>query len=252
MAAAIHNVAHPAGGRRPGTPVIALAAGGLFGVAQTLLAQRCGLLRFDSGQSGWWAVELVTLTWLSAVSVVFGVLVAGRVGAPRAEPEEGRRADPYVLGAAALGSLLAVPLATSSAAWAAIYGGAAPVWQSAVPVLVGIALGIAAGAVGQRSRAVALGFIVGSATLWAIAVLSGVLEPSHPPVLGHPDLGMGSAVTGQRTGAMVTALAYGAVMGVCGAGRRLQSRILMAVAGPGLAAAAFLAALPIAGPVWPW
>ncbi len=252
MAAVIPNAAHPAGSRRPGTPLLALAAGGLFGVVQTLLAQRFGLLRFDAGQSDSWSIELATLTWLSALSVVVGVLVAGRLGESRRPPDRPRRQDPFAIAAAVLGSLLAVPLTTSSAAWAALYGGATPTWQTAVPVLLGVALGAVAGLVCQRSRPVAVGLAVGSIVIWSTAVLSVLLDPDRAPVLGHPDLGFGSAVRGPQLGALVLALLYGAVVGVTWGTRRVQSRVTAALAGPALVAAAFLVAVPIAGPVWLW
>ncbi|BCJ32817.1 hypothetical protein Athai_03200 [Actinocatenispora thailandica] len=246
MAAALPNAAHSAGGRRPGTPLIALAAGGVFGVAQTLVAQRCGLLRFAAANSEWSSIELGTLVWLSAASVVLGVLSARRITHAR------RAQDAFVLGAAGLGSLLAVPLATSSAAWAAIYGGDVATGRVVLHVLLGAGLGLVAAAVAQRYRAAAVGLATGIALTWGFAVLAGLLRPGRPPILDHPDLGIGAAGSGQRFGGLVVALLYGAAIGIVWSTRTLRSRAAAAAIGPALAAAAYLLVLPFGGQSWPW
>ncbi|HEY3501239.1 MAG TPA: hypothetical protein VGN37_00475 [Actinocatenispora sp.] len=235
-----------AGRRRPGTALLALAAGGVLGVAQMLVAQRLGLLRFDGGRTGWWVAQLVALCWLSAVSVVLGALVARRL--THADPH---RVDPFALGAAAFGSLLAVPLASSSAAWAAIYGGAVPTWQVVGHVLVGTALGVVAGAAAQRYRPVAVGVVAGAVVAWATAILSAVCDGTAPPVLGHPALGVGAG-TGERVGALVVAVLLGVAIGVAWASARLDAKAVAASAGPGLVAVAYLATLPLTGADWPW
>jgi hypothetical protein len=246
MAAALPNAAHSAGSRRPGTPLIALAAGGVFGVAQTFVAQRCGLLRFDAANGEWSGIELGTLVWLSAASVVLGVLTARRITHAR------RTSDAFVLGAAGFGSLLAVPLATSSAAWAAIYGGEVATGRVVLHVLLGAGLGLLAAAVAQRYRAGAVGLAAGIALTWGFALLAGLLRPDRPPILDHPDLGIGAPGSGQRIGGLVVALLYGAAIGIVWSTRSIRTRIAAATAGPALAAAAYLVVLPFDGEFWPW
>jgi len=246
MAAALPNAAHSAGGRHPGTPLLALAAGGVFGVAQTLVAQRCGLLRFDAAHSGWSSIELGTLVWLSAASVVLGTVTARRLGRAR------RRPDMFCLGAAGLGSLLAVPLAASSAAWAAIYGADVTTGRVVLHVLLGAGLGLLAGAATQRYGPAAVGLVVGIAFTWGTAVLAGLLRPDRPPILGHPDLGIGAAGAGQRIGALVVALLYGIAVGTVWTTREVRVRVIAAAVGPALVAAAYLLVLPFGGHTWPW
>lgn len=233
-----------AGRRRPGAALVALAAGGVLGVVQTLVAQRFGLLSFEGGRTGWWVAQLVALSWLSAVSVALGALVPRRAG--RTDP---RRADPFTLGAAAFGGLLAVPLASSSAAWAAIYGGAVPTSQVVGHVLVGIVLGVAAGAAAQRYRPVAVGLVAGAVVAWVTAVVSVVVDAA-PPVLGHPDLGLGA--TGRQVGALLVAAVFGIVLGGAWSSVRLDARAVAASVGPGLVAAAYLVGLPLTDADWPW
>jgi hypothetical protein len=247
MSAAIP--ARPAGGRRPGAPIIALAAGAVFGIAQTLVAQRGGLLRFDGSQSGWLAIELSMLTWLSAVNVVVGVLAGARFGRQAGFG----RTDLFAIGGAGLGGLLAVPVASSAVAWAAVYGGGVAASRAAVQVVIGTLLGMLAGLLAQRYRTVAVGLLAGSVLVWLVAALSALLGPDRPPVLGHPDISLapGHDVAAQRAGALAVAVVYGLVLGAAWAQRRAEARIA-AVAGPILVAAAYLATVPLTGPSWPW
>jgi hypothetical protein len=246
MAAALPNAAHSAGGRRPGTPLIALAAGGVFAVVQTFIAQRCGLLRFAAANSEWSSMELGALVWLSAASVVLGVLTARRITRAR------RTADAFVPGAAGLGSLLAVPLATSSAAWAAIYGGDVATGRVVLHVLLGAGLGLLAGMIAQRYRAAAVGLATGIALTWGVALLAGLLRPDRPPILDHPDLGIGAAGSGQRLGGLIVTLLYGAAIGIVWSTRSIRTRVAAATAGPALAGAAYLLVVPFDGQFWPW
>jgi hypothetical protein len=266
--AALPHLGRPAGAQdRAGAPLYALAGGCLFAVCQTVIAQRVGLLRWSSGQTGWWAAELATLTWLAATSVVLGVLVAGRVAGPAA----GRAGLPgrlLVLGGAGLGSLLAVPFAASAAAWASMYGGGVPVWQATLHVLVGAGLGLAAAAVALRVHAVAAGIAASVVVIWPLALLSVWLDPTNPPVLGHPDVGIGIGadagtgagagdltgwhVTALRAGAVLLALVAGVLVGGCVRSIPVELRAVAAGAGPALVAATYLLVLLLAGPSWPW
>jgi hypothetical protein len=169
-----------------------------------------------------------------------------------------------VLGAAGLGSLLAVPFAASAAAWASMYGGGVPVWQAALHVLVGGALGVAAAAVALRVRAVAAGIAASVAVIWPLALLSVWLDPADPPVLGHPDVGIGAGadagagaptgwhVVALRVGAVLLALVAGALVGGCVRSIPVELRAIAAGAGPALVAATYLLVLLLAGPTWPW
>jgi len=244
MSAAIP--AHPAGGRRPGAPLIALVSGALFGIVQTLGAQRTGLLRFDGSRSGWWAVELSTLTWLSAVSVVVGVLVAARLG--RAAPG---RTDLFSVGGAALGSLATAPLISVNAAWAAVYSTNAPTSGTVTHVVLGVVLGSLAGLLAQRYRPVAVGLATGSALLWALALLSALVLPDQAPVLGHPYLGMDS-VMAQRIAALAVAAGYGLLLAVVWRRASVEARITAAVAAPTLLALAYLSTAVATSASWPW
>jgi hypothetical protein len=259
--ATLPQLARPAdAGGRPGAPLYALAVGCFFGVFQTVIAQRVGLLRWNSDSVGWWAAELATLTWLAATSVVLGVLVAnrgiGRIGGPVADGggSVGWRWRLLVLAAAALGSLLAVPFAASAAAWASMYGGGVPVWQAALHVLVGAGLGAGAAAVALRVRAVAAGIAASVVVVWPLALLSVWLDPANPPVLGHPDVGAGAGwhVAALRAGAVLTALIGGALVGGCARSVPVEVRAVAAGAGPALIAATYLLVLVLAGPAWPW
>lgn len=273
--AALPHLGRPAGAEdRIGAPLLALAGGCLFGVFQTVIAQRVGLLRWSSAETGWWAAELATLTWLAATSVVLGVLVAGRRA--RAGDWSAWSGRLLVIGAAGLGSLLAVPFAASAAAWASMYGGGVPAWQSALHVLVGAGLGMGAAAVAQRVRAVATGIAASVVVIWPIALVSVWLDPANAPVLGHPDLGIGlsagaglggspaagtglgaGAATGWhvvalRASAVLIALVAGALVGGRVRSLPVEIRAVAAGAGPALVAATYLAVLLLAGPSWPW
>jgi hypothetical protein len=294
--AALPHLGRPAGAEdRIGAPLLALAGGCLFGVFQTVIAQRVGLLRWSSAETGWWAAELATLTWLAATSVVLGVLVARLPGwrtplRRSGQPTEratwsGRSADwttwsgrLLVLGAAGLGSLLAVPFAASAAAWASMYGGGVPVWQSALHVLVGAGLGMGAAAVAQRVRVVATGIAASVVVIWPLALLSVWLDPANAPVLGHPDVGIGLSagagpggspdaaaggglgagvtngwhVVALRAGAVLIALVAGALVGGRARSLPVEIRAVAAGAGPALVAATYLLVLLLAGPSWPW
>lgn len=253
-----------------GAPLVALFAGGLIGVLQTQAAQVVGLLRWDAGRAGWWAVELGTLTWLVATSVLLGVLVTRRLGAYRARRAAmivtGRRStglpdrpDLAVPAAAALGSLLAVPLATSSVAWAAVYGGGVSTWRAALHALLGAVIGVAVAALAQRFRPVASGTALGTLVGWVLALLSVLLDPGRPPVLGHPDLGVpgdGGNAWALRAGALVAALLLGVGVGLARRSEPADVRIAVAAAGPALMAISYLFVWPlsgsIGGPSWPW
>lgn len=274
--AAVPHLGRSAGTQdRVGAPLLALAGGGLFGVFQTVIAQRVGLLRWTSGETGWWAAELATLTWLAATSVVLGVLVARRPGwlprrrAPAEEhpAEQGNERALWpgrllVLGAAGLGSLFAVPVAASAAAWASMYGGGVGEWQTALHVLVGAALGLVASAVALRVRAVATGIAASVVVIWPLALLSVWLDPADAPVLGHPDVGIGVTaaaspengwhVLALRAGAVLVALLGGALVGVRARSLPVELRAVAAGAGPALVAATYLLVLLLAGPAWPW
>jgi hypothetical protein len=271
--AALPHLGRPAGAEdRIGAPLLALAGGCLFGVFQTVIAQRVGLLRWSSAETGWWAAELATLTWLAATSVVLGVLVAGRRA--RAGDWSVWSARLLVIGAAGLGSLLAVPFAASAAAWASMYGGGVPVWQSALHVLVGAGLGMGAAAVAQRVRVVATGIAASVVVIWPLALVSVWLDPANAPVLGHPDVGIGVNggaglggapgagagadpasgwhVVALRAGAVLIALVAGALVGGRLRSVPVEIRAVAAGAGPALVAATYLLVLLLAGPSWPW
>lgn len=247
MSAAIPNAAHSAGGRRPGTPLFALAAGAVFGGLQAFGAQHVGLLQLDSTRSDWLAVTLSTLTWLSAASVIVGVLAAARFGGRT----DSGRGNLLTLSAAALGGLFAVPFATSAAAWGAMYGGAISATGAGVNVVVGIALGVVCGALVQRYRSVAVGLSVGIGVVWAVALLSVLLDPGRPPVLGHPGVSSIADATVPRVGALLVALVSGLGIGVVWTVRPTGDRVAAAVAGPALVAAVFVVSVPIASG-WPW
>lgn len=228
----------------------------VLGAGQLLAAQILGVLTWR-GEGHATAIgiadEAALVIWLAAVAVGLGA-AAPRI-LLRAVP--GRRMRLALPAVAGFGALLAIPVATATAAWAQLYGGDLSQFRAVRLVLLGVVLGGFTAILAVRSRAMAWGLAGWLAVGWTLLVAAIHVLPDQAPGLGHLDPGPQWSDSGRLLQArlllIVLAGAVGTVIGVAAVyfgwkepatgGRQVQREaslpLLAAASGPALMLCAY-------------
>lgn len=163
---------------------ITLVVSGAVGAAQLGIAYGLTILLwardFTGSEDRAWAANLTWVCWLSAASVVLGVVISRRVthhaDLPRSVITQLAR-----VGSAAAGALVTVPLAALPARYAGSAGDAAPVSTVARVALVGVLLGALVSVGVLLGRPLEWNTLTTTGVLWILALGSVLVS------LGRPD-----------------------------------------------------------------